>query len=267
MTYVERGEFGAGDGFEDDDYERVGISDRDARSWRRWAVEPIDAARWLKASVDDGLVAAQWRTAGVPPTDVRKWIDAGLTSTEAVQWHEMGVGPETALKERAAGRKPADHVNKNRLTLTVRSFRGQGKPRGLRADAVASAVPEDELDDALDEKLLGEYFSGTGTGISYLHIGWVGDDARPWRAAGMDALDARDWVELGFTVKEAVALELQGLGPAQVLLAWTRAGIPPDEMAQWCGAGLTIEEALAQRAAGVTAEQAAVMRSLRQSEQ
>lgn len=266
MTYVERGELGADDGFEDNDYDRVRISDRDARAWRRWAIEPIDAARWLQAGVDEALTAAQWRTAGVAPTDVRRWVDAGLTSTEAVQWHEMGVGPETAIKERAAGRKPGDHMSRNSPMLTFRQFRGQARARGLRAQAVAEALPEDEGNTVVAEEDLNIFFGGNGTGAGYLQIGWVDTQARHWLAAGIDALDAKDWLLLGFTMKEAAALEPTGQGPVQVLLAWTRAGIPADEVADWCGAGLSPDEAVAQRASGVTVEQAAVMRSLRQAD-
>ena len=260
MTYVERGEEGAQDGFEDRDYARVGIEPEVARAWRRWAVEPLDAIRWLKAGVDDPVAATQWGTAGVPPGRVAEMLAVGITSGMAAQWHEFGANAETALAEYAAGRRPSEY--RKAQPRSRAPYKHLFVARGLRADVAMKAAPELADEEAAEQGLqnLGSVQSG------YLALAWIDAAAKAWAAAGIDAFDARDWLALGVTPAEAARCEREGLSATQTALLWWHAGIPPEEVAVWLGAGLSPEEAVAQRASGVTVEQAAVLRSLRRAE-
>ena len=260
MTYVERGEPGAADGFEDRDYTRVGIGAEVARSWRRWAIEPLDAIRWLQAGIDDPVAATQWASAGVQPGAVAELVTAGISSSMAAQWREFGADAATALSEHAAGRKPSDYRQAAPSARGV--YRRLLADRGLRAAEAIKAAPELKDEEAAEKglKSLGSVQGG------YLALAWVDAAAKAWAFAGIDAFDARDWIALGVTPSEAARCERQGLSAAQTALQWWQAGISADEMAAWLGAGLTPEEAVAQRASGVTGEQAAVLRSLRQAE-
>lgn len=262
-TYAERGEPGAGDGFEDPDYRRVGLEPDEAKGWRRWAIEPIDAIRWIKAQVDDPVAATQWSTAGVRPEVVSRLVKAGLTSSLAAQWHEFGADAETALTEHTAGRQPSDYQNRANNAQRRVNFRAQASSRGLRATAAVAAVveAEDQTDDVASWlKTLGS------VSMSYLQLSWTDEQAKEWATVGIDAFDARDWLEMGLEPKEAARCERANMSATSTALAWWRAGIPVDEVAAWLGAGLTPVEAVNQRAKGVTAEQAAVLRSLRRSE-
>lgn len=260
MTYVERGEPGAQDGFEDRDYARVGIDADVARSWRRWAIEPLDAVRWLQAGIDDPVAATQWSSAGVAPAEVAQFVSAGISSSMAAQWREFGADAQTALAEHAAGRRPIDYEKPQRSVRGV--FKRLLSDRGLRAAEAVKAAPELEDEEVAEKglKSLGSVQSG------YLALAWIDEAAKAWAYAGIDAFDARDWIALGVTPTEAARCEREGQSAAQTALRWWRAGIPAEEMAVWLGAGLTPDEAVAQRANGVTVEQAAVLRSLRRAE-
>lgn len=260
MTYVERGEPGAQDGFEDRDYARVGIDAQTARSWRRWAVEPLDAIRWLQAGVDDPVAASQWASAGVQPGEVAELASEGISSSMAAQWREFGADAATALSEHRAGRTPTEY--RKELPSVRGVYRRLLGDRGLRAAEAIKAAPALEDEDAAERglKSLGTVQAG------YLALAWVDAAAKAWAYAGIDAFDARDWIALGVLPSEAARCEREGLSATQTALWWWRAGIPADEMAVWLGAGLTPEEAVTQRASGVTVEQAAVLRSLRQAQ-
>ncbi len=260
MTYVERGEEGAQDGFEDRDYARVGIEPEVARAWRRWAVEPLDAVRWLKADVDDPVAATQWASAGVQPGAVAELVGAGISSSMAAQWREFGADASTALSEHRAGRTPTEYRTAQPSARGV--YKRLLADRGLRAAEAIKAAPDLEDEAAAEKglKSLGSVQSG------YLALAWVDAAAKSWAYAGIDAFDARDWIALGVLPAEAARCEREGLSATQTALLWWQAGIPHGEMAVWLGAGLSPEEAVAQRDSGVTVEQAAVLRSLRRAE-
>lgn len=261
MSFVDRGDPGCGDGFEDKDYARVGIDAAEARAWRRWGIEPIDARRWRDAGIDDPVEAVRWSPA-VKPEQVQELKAKGLTSSLLARWREHGASVEEALAGIAAGRDPEERTNQASLNVVV-SFRQSASGRGRRARALAqeaSDPPEQGKD------LVREYLQGGEAGMSYLRIGWLDEQARVWASTGIDAVDARDWLALGLTPQEALECEDAGLGATDVALMWWRAGFSPDEVGPWLGAGLTPEEARKQQDEGVTLEQAEVLRSLRRGE-
>lgn len=260
MSYAERGDPGCGDGFEDTDYARVGIDVEQARGWRRWGIEPIDAARWLQAGVDDEVEAARWGSAVAPP-DVAGLREAGMTSELLARWREHGATTEEALREHAKGTSPEDFSANAQRSMTRHSMLAF---RGRRAGVLSKQVSENkpEPTPTSDERMraFGVVFS------SYDALDWTDDEGLSYARQGIDVLDARDWKALGLTAAEAAEQEQQGRGPIDLVLVWSRAGFGPYELASWIGAGLTLEEAAAQKADGVTVEQAAVLRSLRRHE-
>lgn len=263
MTYVERGDPGSDDGFEDRDYERVGIDPAMARSWRRWGIEPLEAARWIAHGITEPVDAVRWSPA-VRPEQVQELVEAGLDSALLARWREHGASVKEAIAGVANGQSPEDRTQQRNTSSLRIAMRGTASSRGLRAVAAAEAVPAptDEADDELVTRMaeLGNMSH------SYLRVGWVESDALPWALIGIDPLDARDWMLLGLTPAEAAECERSGRGPTDVALEWWRAGFQPEEIAPWLGAGMTPEEAGDQKATGVTLEQAAVMRSLRGGE-
>ncbi len=263
MSYAERGDPGSGDGFEDTDYARVGIAPDVARGWRRWGIEPIDAARWLKAGVDDEVEAARWGKA-VQPSDVADFRTAGMTSELLARWREHGADAQQALHELSLGRKPEDYQSTTRHSSLQTHMRGMARHRGGRAKAISDGTPLPDPDEPdIGSQAMGVFGSHFA---AYIGIGWYDSEAKTWAAQDIDALDARDWKRLGLTPVEAARCERQGVGATDVALTWWRAGFAPEEVADWLGAGLTPEEAAAQKADGVTLEQAAVLRSLRRHE-
>lgn len=259
--FEERGEPGSGDGFEDADYVRLGIGRDTARGWRRWGLQPAVAREWLDAGVDDPVDAVRWHPA-VQPHEVQGLLDQGMTSDLLARWREHGADTQQALAGHAVGKKPEDRIGASSGMTSVR-FRSGAIGRGRRAAVLADAA----IDPAEgEEELVRSFFNAGETGMSYLRIGWLDEQAQAWSAAGIEALDARDWLAIGLDPAEAVECESKGLGATDVALQWWRAGFDPEEVALWLGAGLTPEEARAQRDSGVTLEQAAVMRSLRRGE-
>ena len=56
--------------------------------------------------IDDGLQAAQWRTAGATPETVGSGKAAGIDAAEAVRWHEFGFSLEEATEHKKKGLNP-----------------------------------------------------------------------------------------------------------------------------------------------------------------
>jgi hypothetical protein len=263
VSYVERGDAGSGDGFEDRDYDRVGIEPGMARAWRRWGIEPLEAARWIAHGITEPVDAVRWSPA-VQPEQVKELVEAGLDSALLARWREHGASVKEAIAGVAKGQSPEDRTQQRSTSSLRIAMRGTASGRGLRAVIAAEAIqaPADEADEAFVQRMaeLGSMAH------SYLRVGWVERDALPWALIGIDPLDARDWMLLGLTPAEAAECEGKGQGPVDVALEWWRGGFQPEEIAPWLGAGLTPEEAGDQKATGVTLEQAAVLRSLRQGE-
>ncbi len=223
----------------------AGFTTEQARLFQRWRFSLVQAVAWRQAGVADGLLAAQWSTAGATPQTVNEWRIAGIDASQAVHWHEMGFGLQAAREASRNGLTPdAAFAQQRHAPLPLRM------PRTVsaRADVVrrwhqAGAPPH--------------LVQG------YLTRNWLAEDALPWVRAGIEAADAELWRAIGLTAAEAGRLTRKGASPAGTVRDWWRAGIPFDEVADWIGAGLRPEEASAQRARGITAEQAATLRALR----
>jgi len=67
-----------------------GFGREDAEVWRRWRFTLAQADAWRREGVGDGLLAAQWQTAGATPDTVRDWQAVDIDAPEAVRWHEFG---------------------------------------------------------------------------------------------------------------------------------------------------------------------------------
>lgn len=261
MSHTERGDPGSGDGFEDSDYARVGIDVEQTRAWRRWGIDPIDAARWSQAGVDDPVEATRWRPEAAG--HIASLLEAGMTSELLARWREHGASTEQALHELSSGRNPEDYQSASTRGSVRSSMRAMAGQRGGRARAVCEATPPPDHDPDIGSQAMSAFGSHFA---SYIGIGWSDDAAKTWAKEDIDALDARDWMALGLSPVEAAECEREGLGATDVGLIWWRAGFAPEEVADWLGAGLTPQEATRQKADGVTVEQAAVLRSLRRQQ-
>jgi hypothetical protein len=217
-----------------------GFAADDAQLWRRWRFTLTEAHRWMAAGVDEGLVAAQWQTAGVRPDQVRAWVAADITPTEAVGWHEFGFDLHAASGATAKGLSPEDMYDQQEQQNI---FQGRRGPHVVAKWRTAGIRPE----------VIQSYMMRPRT---------VEDDFR-WAWNNIQAADSEVWDALGLTPNEAGRLAQQGRKPGEVMRDWWAAGIPIDEVADWLGAGLTASEAAEQRARGITAEHAAALRALR----
>ncbi|GAA0647945.1 hypothetical protein GCM10010174_84180 [Kutzneria viridogrisea] len=216
----------------------AGFARGEAASWRRWRFT-IDLARsWISAGVGTGLSAAQWAIAGVNPDTVGQWREAGIQPQDAVRWHEFGIGLEQARRYRAQGVTPDQAWQ-----------RGQQAEPGADAEQATRRFREAGVTGALLS--------------SYVLRQWLDEQALEWARHGVDAGDARAWLDLGLTPAEGAELSRAGQEPMAVIRAWWRTGVPFEEVADWLGAGFDPEEAARRRAAGITARQAAALRELR----
>jgi hypothetical protein len=230
----------------------AGFTPEQAENFLRWRFTISQAVDWRQAGVPDGLVAAQWTTAGATAATVGAWRAAGIDASQAVHWHEMGFDLAAARDAVRRGLTP-DSAFAARHQMTFRSGYAGPMPRGGPANALRrlheAGVPHEVL-------------------RGYLTGPWDPEEAVPWAQAGVDAAEAGLWRTLGVTPAEAGRLTRKGVHAAEAVRDWWRAGIPFDEVADWIGAGLSAAEAAEQRARGITVEQAAALRALRdQSEE
>jgi len=225
----------------------AGFTPEQAESFRRWRFTLAQAVEWRQAGVPDGLVAAQWTTAGATAATVGGWRAAGIDASQAVHWHEMGFDLQAAKEAVRRGQTPdTAFAGRRQVALGSRGgapFRAPGRADAIRRLHGAGVPPE----------VVQGYLIGS----------WDAEEAVPWAQAGIDAADAAMWRTLGVTPAEAARLARKGARAADVVRDWWRAGIPFDEVAEWIGAGLSAQEAAEQRAKGITAEQAAALRALR----
>jgi hypothetical protein len=227
----------------------AGFSGEQAKSFRRWRFTLAQAVEWRQAGVPDGLLAAQWTTAGATAATVGNWRAAGIDASEAVHWHEMGFDLQAARDAVRRGLTP-DAAFAGRHRTSMGSGGGGFLARGSRGQANALR----RLHEAgVPPEIVRGYLTGS----------WDPEEALPWARAGVDAADAILWRTLGITPAEAGRLARKGVSAAETVRDWWRAGIPFDEVADWIGAGLSAAEAAEQRAHGITAEQAAALRALR----
>jgi hypothetical protein len=227
----------------------AGFTAEQAENFSRWRFTIAQAIAWRQAGVPDGLVAAQWTTAGATAVTVGDWRAAGIDASQAVHWHEMGFDLQAARDSVRRGLTP-DSAFAARHQASFRSGTGYAgpNPRGGPAHALR------RLHEAgVPHEVLRGYLIGT----------WDPQEALPWAQAGVDAADAAIWRTLGVTPAEAGRLTRKGVRAADAVRDWWRAGIPFDEVCDWIGAGLSAQEAAEQRARGITAEQAAALRALR----
>jgi hypothetical protein len=232
-----------------------------AEVWRRWRFTLAQAEAWGREGIDDGLQAAQWRTAAATPETVREWQAAGIDAAGAVRWHEFGFSLDDATEHKKNGLNPdgafAGQQQQGRIVNVVRSRRMLG---GGSVQGWVSSAPGDPLarfhQSGVDPQLI----------HGYMQHHWVDEAAAEWARHGIEAQDAYVWFDLGLTASEAGRLTMQGRTPGDVVREWWTAGIPFEEMAEWIGAGLSAPEALEQRANGITVEHAASLRALRVGE-
>ncbi len=78
-----RGAAGSGDGYEDRDFARLGISPEAARAWRRWTIPPVDAAAWTVEGIESAADAARWGLAGMTAGSVGAFTAAGISTSHA----------------------------------------------------------------------------------------------------------------------------------------------------------------------------------------
>ncbi len=242
----------------------AGFDRETAESWRQWRFTISKAQGWRASGIEEGIEAAQWKTAGATPETVGDWQDAGIDAAEAVHWHEYGFSLEQARVHKRHDRGPADAFRiLNPPTQNVVLRRAGGwvahAPLGARVmpARLGGMMPGGPLQrfqqSGADPRLM----------HGYVQCGWIDDDAVEWARHGIESHDAYTWFDLGLKPSEAGRLVLQGRTPGDVVREWWSSGIPFEEVAEWIGAGLSAAEALDQRANGITAEHAASLRALR----
>lgn len=242
----------------------TGFVKEDAEVWRRWRFNLAQAAAWRREGVVDGLLAAQWQTAGAVPDTVRDWQEAGIDAPEAVRWHEFGLNLEEAKDHKQNGLGPEEaftrqHPAHNTLSANIvrsRPMMGAGRGFAMGVAAVPGGPFARFHHSGLDPQII----------HGYLQHHWIDEAAEEWARQGIEAQDAYIWFDLGVTAAEAGRLVMQGRTPGDVVREWWTAGIPFDEVAEWIGAGLSAREAVEQRAKGITVEHAASLRALRVGE-
>ena len=238
----------------------AGFGRQPAQVWRRWRFTVALAQAWGREGIDDGLQAAQWRTAGATPATVQQWRAAGIDAAEAVRWHEFGFNLKDATEHKKKGLNPdaafaGQQHRQASVVNVVRSARmvggggvlGWGGPAGPLVRFQRSGVEPHLVQ-------------------GYMQHHWFDEAAAEWARHGIEAQDAYVWFDLGLTASEAGRLTTQGRTPGDVVREWWTAGIPFEEMAEWIGAGLSAHEAVEQRANGITVEHAASLRALRVGE-
>jgi hypothetical protein len=236
----------------------AGFGRERAEVWRRWRFTIAQAVAWGREGLDDGLQAAQWRTAAATPETVRDWQAAGIDAAEAVRWHEFGFSLEDATGHKKKGLNPDGAFASQhpaRVVNVVTSARMAGGVRGLAVGGPGGPLARFHQS-GVDPQLI----------HGYMQHHWVDEAAAEWARQGIEAQDAYVWFDLGLTASEAGRLTLQGRTPGDVVREWWTAGIPFEEMAEWIGAGLGASEALEQRGNGITVEHAASLRALRVGE-
>jgi hypothetical protein len=239
----------------------AGFGRQRAEVWRRWRFTLTQAEAWGREGIDEGLQAAQWRTAAATPDTVREWQAAGIDAAEAVRWHEFGFSLEEAIEHKKNGLNPdgafAGQQQQAPIVNVVRPgpMMGGGGVRGWLGPSHGGPLARFHQSGVDPQTLHG-----------YMQHHWVDEAAAEWARHGIEAQDAYVWFDLGLTASEAGRLTMQGRTPGDVVREWWTAGIPFEEMAQWIGAGLSASEALEQRANGITVEHAASLRALRVGE-
>jgi hypothetical protein len=234
----------------------AGFPRDEAERWCRWRFTIARAEAWRREGVREGLVAAQWQTAGATPETMKDWQKAGMDAAEAVRWHELGFALREASRHKAQGLNPEQAFGA--------AHPAQQAATPARMGWVSSAGPR--------VVHLGSHGGGPFGGVDprlmhgYMQRQWTDESAIAWARQGIEAADAYLWHDLGLTAVEAGRLALQGRSPGDVMQEWWRAGIPFEEVAEWIGAGLSAQEALEQRARGISVEQAASLRALRGEE-
>lgn len=245
-----------------------GFDRETAETWRQWRFSISKARAWRESGIEEGIEAAQWKTAGATPDSVGDWLGAEIDAGEAVHWHEYGFSLEQARVHKQHGRGPAEafRVLNPPVQNVVQGRVGGWVARGPMSSAqilparLGGMVPGGPLQrfhqSGADPRLM----------HGYLQCGWIDDDAVEWARQGIEAHDAYTWSDLGLKAVEAGRLVLQGRTPGDVVHEWWSTGIPFEEVAEWIGAGLSAAEALGQRTQGITAEHAASLRALRLEE-
>ena len=241
----------------------AGFGSGEAAIWRRWRFTIARAEAWKGHGIDEGLVAAQWQTAGATPETVGDWLGAGIDAAQAVRWHELGFSLEQAKDHKRHGRGPADAFGLSNPQQPHNVFPGRG--RWVSTSPARRSV----LVGGAAMGMAGPFHQFQQSGADprvihgYIQRGWTDGDAVEWARHGVEAQDAYTWFDLGLTPAEAGRLTREGHTPGEVVRQWWRAGIPFEEVAEWIGAGLSVAEALDQRANGATMEHAASLRALR----
>jgi len=247
--------------FDPVEWEALGIPRRDGLVWWKHHIGPDHALRWRRAGVAEPIEAVRWKIAGVHPDTVREWIYAEIDAREAVAWTEFGFNVAEARKHKRAGRSPIQAYGRAHRLHMVPPPSGATPPS--RPHVVPPASSLQRGSSALHRFTRAVHPRDPRVMHSYMHRGWVDDEAIAWAIHGIEAGEAIAWKELGLTPVEAGRQQEQGMNAMQTAKAWWQAGIPFDEVADWIGAGLSPDEAAAQRARGITVERAAVLRSLR----
>lgn len=231
-------------------WQEHGFSVADARRWIGNGFMIGEAEAWRRSGVYRATEALEWRSTGGSPHNVHRWLSAGMTPAEAVRWREFGYSPEGAVDRHLAGERPRIRNRWwRRRTTTVTTTRDEQIPenslatlRALRAARVPPAVAR-----------------------RYSESGWAPEPAVDWATSGVDALEARVLVAMGFAPKEGT--RVLGDGDALDLMAtWWGAGVPLSEMATWCAAGFTPEQAKEAIAGEASSAQAEILRALTEGE-
>jgi hypothetical protein len=227
----------------------AGFDREDAELWRRWRFKVAQADAWRREGVGDGLLAAQWQTAGATPDLLRDWQAADIDAPEAVRWHEFGFTLVDARGHKRNGLGP-EAAFARQLQARTGSVSAMRMVRGGRAIRPGGSLARFS---SVDPQLI----------HGYVQHHWADEAAEEWARHGIEVQDAYVWFDLGLTAAEAGRLVMQGRTPGDVVQEWWTAGIPFKETAEWIGAGLSAREATENRAKGITVEHAASLRALR----
>lgn len=216
--------------------------------------------------------ARKWIQHGYQIDAANRWRDAGVFSADdAKAWQTIGISPYSVQPMLRAGMTPHDAVLWNELGYSYieaaeRHRVGQRpQPKSWwkqlfsSASDVDFALPEDE-GTAMRELIRAGVSAITAR--RFVDVGWSGTDAIPWAKAGVDAAQALVFRLLGITPLEAQVLGDSGQSALDIVTEWWDGGIPRTEVADWLGAGFSVIETKHARANGLNVDQAAVLRSL-----
>lgn len=90
-------------------YDKAGFTKPEANVWEKHEIEPIEAGywqahdfgvtealEWKEQEILDPLVAAEWKTAGVPAVHAAAWLAMAFSPLMAIQWNHAGYRPDQA---------------------------------------------------------------------------------------------------------------------------------------------------------------------------